>query len=245
MARSRARSRLLLLGGVLVFLVILFLVVGSPFALNLLTGFSSNWSVLSNIGQTYGAISALLAAMGLAGVVVTIFIQVNESRRDRADVMRSRHFDLYRMAMDDPSLTEISHSAAQRPVEERRVVIYTNFQLEYWRMLWEIHELPASTLRGYAEDMFRTQPGRTYWKEFGVARKSLKTGGRRERSFLRILDEEYEKASEFTVSGSPRVLTGSSARDVLPGVSDAIGAAALAVLCASIVRWFLRRRDRS
>jgi hypothetical protein len=46
------------------------LVVLSPFALTELAHFRINWLQLSNIGQTYGAVSALLSSFALVGVAV-------------------------------------------------------------------------------------------------------------------------------------------------------------------------------
>jgi hypothetical protein len=75
MKRKKFRTRLFVSSITLAALGGLFLVVASPFALGSLSNFKSNWALLSNIGQTYGAISALLAAIGLSGVAVTIALQ--------------------------------------------------------------------------------------------------------------------------------------------------------------------------
>jgi hypothetical protein len=93
--------------------------------------------------------------------------------------------------------------------------------------------------------MFRTRPGRNYWKYLGTTRKSLKTAGRRERAFLQILDEEYEKVSESALSWKEGSMRERSKREVISDIADAIDAAAVIVLCASIVRWSFRRCDRS
>ncbi|MQA26846.1 MAG: hypothetical protein GEU94_15610 [Micromonosporaceae bacterium] len=48
----------------------------SPLALPLLgDDGGTDWSLLSNIGQTYGAVSALLAALALGGVVGSLVLQ--------------------------------------------------------------------------------------------------------------------------------------------------------------------------
>jgi hypothetical protein len=51
----------------------LILVILSPLVLRLLaSSFNLNWSNLSNIGQTYGAVSALITALALGGVVISL-----------------------------------------------------------------------------------------------------------------------------------------------------------------------------
>ena len=44
----------------------------SPFALTELAGFKINWLKLSNVGQTYGAVSALLSSFALVGIAVSL-----------------------------------------------------------------------------------------------------------------------------------------------------------------------------
>jgi hypothetical protein len=61
-------------------------VVLSPLALREFgTSTQANWSQLSNIGQTYGAVSALLTAMALVGVVASLLFrhETSESRGSR------------------------------------------------------------------------------------------------------------------------------------------------------------------
>jgi Family of unknown function (DUF6082) len=186
------RQRLYATSITLTMLVILFLVVISPLALGLFAKFKSNWILLSNIGQTYGAISALLAAIGLVGVAVTVILQIGEMRRSHADTVHSRHFDLYRMVMEDPSLMAVSASVARLPtIEERKHSVFVNLQLQFWLMLWDIGGINESALRGYAADLFGTAPGKAFWEEVGSDRMSLSTGARREKRFLEIVNEEY------------------------------------------------------
>ena len=58
------------------------LVVFSPLALRELVGsFDLNWSNFSNVGQTYSAVSALLTALALGGVVISLLYQAKDVRR--------------------------------------------------------------------------------------------------------------------------------------------------------------------
>jgi hypothetical protein len=144
------------------------------------------------------------------------------------------------MAMEDVSLTEISHGVARLPAEERKKAIYINLQLEFWLMLWEIRAIPVQTLRGYAEDLFLTEPGRGYWNDIGSARVSLKTGARREQLFLRIVNEEYLKAvASIKPHDAVVSIKSRSARDFLRS-STALGVIA-AVAGGLAIRGIIRR----
>ena len=55
------------------------LVILSPLALRALArSFDLNWSNLSNVGQTYSAVSALLTALALGGVVISLLYQAKD-----------------------------------------------------------------------------------------------------------------------------------------------------------------------
>jgi hypothetical protein len=87
------------------------LVALSPFALRYLASLHEfNWPQLSNIGQTYGAVSAMLVVVGLSGVAITVFLQIRDSRHARIQAARVRHYDITRLALDDPVLMEISRN---------------------------------------------------------------------------------------------------------------------------------------
>jgi hypothetical protein len=223
MRKIKPRRLLFICGINLTILVGLFLVAGSPFALSSIARFEPNWALLSNIGQTYGAISALLAAIGISGVAITIVLQIRESQRSRADAIRQRHYDLSRMAMDDPSLTEISEGSTQfSSFKERKLMMYVNLQLQFWLMLWEIDNLPENTLRGYLIDLFETGPGRRYWKTFGVPRMSMETGARKEERFFRVVNEEYLRLAKLPLEPPPKVTRFTRNRGMVPAIATAI-----------------------
>jgi uncharacterized membrane protein len=100
-----SRSIKLLFSFAIAILLTIFLAVVSlsPFALRSVGHLHDiNWIQLSYVGQTYGAISALLAAIALTGVVVSIVLQIRDTRHNRLAEMRTRHYELMRMALDSP-----------------------------------------------------------------------------------------------------------------------------------------------
>lgn len=100
------------------------LVALSPLALRALdSGDQVDWNRLSNIGETYGAVSAVVAAVALLGVLVSLVIQSRETKAARANARRAHHVELMRMAMDDrrymecwgPYLTDSLQPKASTP----------------------------------------------------------------------------------------------------------------------------------
>jgi hypothetical protein len=176
------------------------LVTASPLALRSLANLHQfDWPRLSNVGQTYGAISAMLVVIGLSGVAVTVFLQVRESRHTRVQAARTRHYDLMRMALDDPVLMEVSNQLHRLPTHnERRQTIYINLLLRFWLMLWEFNDISEARLRSHAADLFETEPSRTYWRNI----KPSLADTRKERRFTQIVSEEYQNS---ITSGRPDI----------------------------------------
>jgi hypothetical protein len=79
----------------------------SPLALREMTHLSNiDWEQLSYVGQTYGAASALLSALALTGIALSLTLQARELRTARKDSERNHHFRLMEMAMTSPGLLE-------------------------------------------------------------------------------------------------------------------------------------------
>jgi uncharacterized membrane protein len=88
----------------IILLAIVGLVILSPLALAGIAHFRSDWIQLSNIGQTYGAISAILSALALGGILASLLYQARDSRIAHEQMIRTFQFELIKLELDDPSL---------------------------------------------------------------------------------------------------------------------------------------------
>jgi hypothetical protein len=234
---SRMRSKVVIAIFVPVTIIaISFLVIISPLALQVIDSHSNvNWSELSNIGQTYGAVSALLAALALVGVAVSVLMQNRELRHDRWEAGRSRHFDIIRMALDDPLYRQVfSVPGPQTPDDEARLVGYINMLFEYWKMMWEFGDWSDAQLRACFRDVLSTGAGYSYWTKYGIGRARL-TRTRRARIFERVADEVYRDLPS-PASGE----NSSGIRRVQPFSPDPVQAAGLAlgvIACVAALSW--------
>jgi len=174
------------------------LIIFSPFALRYMATETTglNWQRLSNIGQTYDAVSALLVALGLAGVVVTIILQVRELRHSRVQAARDGHNNLIRMALEDPDLLRFWHTGVSGfTLTEDKITMYLNLVVQFWLALWEFDDIDEIELRKIcAADLFRAELGRKFWSSFHHGSFETGSRSRRGRMFYQILSEEYEKA---------------------------------------------------
>ncbi|WP_241483202.1 DUF6082 family protein [Nocardiopsis halophila] len=221
-------------------LAALALVLASPLALRGFGGGDGEWERLSLIGQTYGAVSALIAVLALVGVAVTLVFQARETRRAVEEGRRQAMAELLRMAMDDPDL-----DACWGPVPEgedrteRRQQLYTNMIVTQWGTAFRAGAMPEARLRAAAEEMFRGPVGRAYWARARGRRLSA-PARRADRRFNRILEEAYLAATPVVHqarlsegTGAPAAGAGDGRRRSLLlvaafGTGAAVGAAAAA-----------------
>jgi hypothetical protein len=162
--------------------------------LGLLTGDSSYWARLGNIGQTYGAASALVSVFALTGVAGSIFFQSREAKASRDQALRSLHFDLMKMAMEDPVYAKSwGPFFGDDDFDSQRQHMYINLIIAHWLMMCEFDAMTDVHLRSVAHVLFLGAPGRSFWSG-GRELRIKSSGSRSERRFHAVLDQEYEKA---------------------------------------------------
>lgn len=195
--------------GILIFAVIvLVLVIISPLALQQLTRIHGiNWLRLSNVGQTYGAVSALLTALALGGVVISLLYQAREIRTAREQTSRMFHHELIKIEMENPIYMEVlgfprGDSPQEGDYDSLRQYDFVHMWVSYWEGQYALRELPEAQIRFIAaNELFNRAVGRRYWAAVRDPRLKLNTGRRLQ--FSKVLDDEYNKA----IASGPPVTT--------------------------------------
>jgi hypothetical protein len=170
-------------------------VLASPFALRLLPAKTADWTQLSLMGQTYGAASALLAALALIGVAFALFMQAREAKTNREQALRALHAELMKMAMDD-SLYRRAWGPffESADPDSQREHMYVNLIVSQWEMEYELKAIGEDHLRSIARVVFSGLAGQRFWRNVRDLRMAS-SSNRRERRFHEILDEEYQLAT--------------------------------------------------
>jgi hypothetical protein len=182
-------------------LLIITLVALSPLALEklgLIKG--ANWERLSNIGQTYGAASALLTALALLGVAGSILFQARAIRVDRAQSSGELQLHLAEMSMDDPVYQRCwAVDPASYPTRDGwRQQVFLNLVFSYWERDFVMGGITEYTVRALLMDVFRGEAARRFWATVHEARMAYSKNWAN-RQFCQVANEEYYKA----VSGGP------------------------------------------
>lgn len=167
----------------------------SPMALaRLPVGEDADWTRLSNIGQTYGAASAVLSVLALGGVAVSLVLQHRESKAAREQNLRALHADLFKKALDEEIYLEcwgpIGTSTDRTWYRQH---IYLNLIVSHWQLMWELGALTEVHLRLAARGIFAGPLGLRFWGEARLIRPAAEKG-RRARAFHQILEQEYQQA---------------------------------------------------
>jgi hypothetical protein len=195
----------------LLVLVSVGLVAASPWALSALdrNGNEINWNRLSRIGATYGAVSAIIAAVALLGVAASLVIQSREAKATRNNAQRAYHADLLRMATDDPRYMECWGPYMTENFDTECQYVYVNLIITQWHYEYEIGEMTDVLLRATAASVFASSPGRQYWQVSGSFWRD-NYSARRARRFFRVLNEAYHESLKNPPSNPPNAVSNKS-----------------------------------
>ncbi|WP_433077939.1 DUF6082 family protein [Dactylosporangium sp. CA-052675] len=187
------RGRRLALAGLLL-LVVAFVVL-SPALMVAAAGYPLPWQRLGDVGQAYGAVSAIISALALLGVAVSLVIQQRQHRMTEEQFVRQRHAELVRLTLDNDKYL-FSWGEVPPPGYDTALLGFSNLIVSYWLMLWRIGNIDETTLRRNARRLFNGQVGRDQWRLGGP---DWTTPDGRSARFVAIMDEELQAA----VAGGP------------------------------------------
>ncbi|MER5383379.1 DUF6082 family protein [Streptomyces sp. NPDC002688] len=198
MAR-RAGRVLGLVGAAAVALTVVLL---SPFVLEALSGSKGvDWNRLSQIGAAYGFTSAIVSALALAGVAVSLVVQNRQAKAEQVQGIRSYYLELVRLELDDMPLFQPvwGDTDIVDPHEQKRHV-YADLMMNYAWMGFEIGTVREGLLRDMLAGMFTGEAGRHYWSRAHTSWIAGTSASRVGRRFLAIVGEEHARA---VASGPP------------------------------------------
>jgi hypothetical protein len=163
---------------------------------------ADNWEELSNIGQAYGGVSAIVSGLALCGIVASLLLQRQQIRLTRTITARERHFELLKLGLADPELI-IGTSVASSPEESRQWQI-RNMWVAHWLMLWDTGSLSRPVLRLLFDDLFTDAVALTWWSTVGSSAFTRDRGG----VFVQTATDAYlEAAKSRSVPPAPRDAT--------------------------------------
>jgi len=128
-------------------------------------------------------VSAVLSALALGAVAMSVTIQARQARADQIHAVRGFHLDLVRLQLDDlPAYLPCwGPLDLPGPLAQRRH-IYTNLMFSYASMGYGVGEISDSWLRHMVAGMFQGEFARRYWRTARDSGVFSAGGNRRGRS---------------------------------------------------------------
>jgi hypothetical protein len=164
--------------------------------------FDVDWARLSEIGQSYTGISALLSALALVGVAASIRLQTKQTSITLQHSVRDLQFGLLRLAMDDPLYASVlqpmpTEGPSTEHNDYRRFVYITQwFRLNEFS--FESGELTRRELNSILRTEMFPRPeirqwwdrARPFWQDHAAEYNS-----KRYTEFLAMVESAYQDSS--------------------------------------------------
>ncbi|GLY83366.1 DUF6082 family protein [Actinoallomurus iriomotensis] len=181
-------------------------VFASPLYLQWLAGFRrANWTEIGNIGQAYGAASAILSALALLGIAMSISLQVREHYANRSQIVRSQQFRLIELALENPERYMPCRGLdwRERTTDDMCQHLYTTMLINNHYTGYSLGFTSEEVLRGeILHDIFAAESGRKWWAEAEEHWRRMPSAA----NFVDIVSDEYTKAISRNPSPIPSVV---------------------------------------
>ncbi|WP_327038214.1 DUF6082 family protein [Micromonospora maris] len=218
------------------------LIAFSPIAMTWMADLPVQWGQLSDMGQAYGATSAVLSGLALAGVSASLLIQSSLNRISQLHSIRQRQFDIVKLALDNPRYLYVDGAAAVAD-PDNSLKVYANLFVGHWAMVWDLSEMREDTLRTVARRLFEAQLARDWWRANGQSYLS----SRKRKKFFEILSEECDIAANVAHMSAAKAAADGALTLPQPNISKdprrhrlAVGMVAgvgVGILLCSMARW--------
>jgi hypothetical protein len=157
---------------------------------------SDSWSLLSNVGQSFTGISAILSALALGAIAYTSNLQARQVRTGQVQAVRSAHINLIQMAIGNENLARTFgyKGSTKDDFNFWKVAAYRNLIFMYLQMAFRVDELSEQGLRRTLSlELFIAPESIDYWNASRIAFVAELTDPLGQ-TFIEIVDEEAVKA---------------------------------------------------
>lgn len=156
------------------------------------------WRDLTDIGQSYTGVAAVLAGIALLLTARTVQVQARQTTLLQQQSVRQMQIELFKFPMADPIYLQVFGSAVPQAGEHdyARKSIFANLWLRYMQFGFLCGEISEDSLR-YAlrNEIFSTEFGLSTWERvrpaFEAGATTVDAG-----AFVLVVDREYELAYE-------------------------------------------------
>lgn len=240
--RMRSRTIMVFTTSLLLVAIVLVLLIAGPIISAWLGGRALQWERLSQVGESYGGLSAVLSGIALVAVAGSLLLQRRQARANTVHAIRQRHFELAKIAIEHPVVAMELYGHAEAEVQIR---IFCNLQMVHWAMLADLEPTSLRIIRTSASRLFRHPTARKWWSS--ASRSWLDDPSERVREMAMIVNEERERMETAnpgpaSPSGAPILQKPTEARISRDSTVMIVGALGV-VAAVAVARHLARRRS--
>jgi hypothetical protein len=158
-------------------------------------GTPEGWAVLGNIGDSFGAMNAIVSGMAFAALVATLWLQSRELALQRSELamqrdaisqsrdelhrsaeasLRTLHVEMIRMSIDDAALAAVWPPLDPKASQEtERQYLYANLIYSHLWLGRRSGDYTENQVENALRYMFTSPIFRDYWRVAANARMSL------------------------------------------------------------------------
>ncbi|GAA1847629.1 DUF6082 family protein [Asanoa iriomotensis] len=151
------------------------------------------WRFLSDVGQAFGTLSALLSAVALLGVWSSIRLQTRQAEVAKFEAVRGIRGQLIQFAFDEPELLSLWGFDPTDGEENMREAAYLSMIFSFWKMAYAVGAMTDLELVTAGPVIFRSTRTRAWWAD---ARGTYlaDTASPEVAMFARMMDAQYQLA---------------------------------------------------
>jgi hypothetical protein len=212
-------------------------VAGAWVAARSLSPRDTHWARLSEIGQAFGVISAIISAVALVAVSVSLRIQRRQARVAQLEAVLALRSQLLQFAIRQPRYLGIwGFDSSNR--QRAREAAYCSMVFAYLKMAFTVDLLTELELRHYSRTAFAQPEVERFWDHARTVYLNDESTPKGQ-AFAQIMDGQFAEHRRATAAarqpGRPRewAVTGL-----------ALGVAALGIAAARRKNWRTRSRTR-
>jgi hypothetical protein len=154
------------------------------------------WRRWSDVGQSFGVVNSVVAALAVAALVITSAAQSRSQRDHQTEIsVRQLHVALTRMAIDNPHLAEVwPRTTMEDPVSQSQHM-YSNLLLQHAWLQYTTGVATREEMISNLRYLFASPKVRAFWGKTINSRQSIYVEDTAEASLATVADEiwrEYE-----------------------------------------------------
>ncbi|MFD4503299.1 DUF6082 family protein [Streptomyces sp. NPDC058457] len=197
------RTQLLLWSTVAVGLLTAILL--TPLTLEQAAPTHNDWGRLSDVSQTYGALSVPLSAIALLGVAASLAYQARQTKMANEESRRSSHRELLMYTLDNPEFLVCWEPVSGMSSVEMRRLIFTNMIVSNWHSDYLLQRWSDQEARATLGFHFQGAVARSHWEKTASSWRQVveASGDARRIHFVKLVDESYAEAETAGPGVSP------------------------------------------